>query len=158
MFVLLIWILNIQDVNDHELTSKKANSEIIAAISTVLLFLAIQYFLIGVIGEGISKLQDQAAIKYCEQIGEIAEEYKTLNGKYPTRQTMALLDGKPRPPFLIEDEYSQFDHYKKKENGRYLLISEGTRATCSYDYRMEPPGATKTYYIPEKEWSYGWHR
>jgi len=153
MVVLFFWILDI--LEKHTFPSKKIREKGAIAISTVLLFLAIQYFLIGIIGEQISDYNHQAAIEYCEQIGEITEEYKTLNGEYPTWQTMALLDEKPRKPILVEREYTEYDYYQKEnDRNRYLIV----RPSCSYDYRKKPPGATKTYFIPEKEWTQSWHR
>jgi len=146
MFVLLHWVLNILDENNHELPSKK--TKIMIAISTVTLFLLIQYFLVGVIGNLIFRYHEQRAMQYCETVGRAAEEYKALNGEYPNQNVLRAAIEVPRPRLVIHSNDYVYDS----------SFSEGEGPYCLFPYLKENPFESKVFSIPDEKWFVHVHR
>ena len=109
---------------------------------SVILFLSIQYFFIGILGEAFYTNKVQTAVHFCEFVGGEAEEYKTLNGVHPSTLNLRELDGRPRRGVLFYPEYVRAVDRPPKDEGPY----------CEFQYFKEGIDEQKIFIIPNKEW------
>ncbi len=138
VFMLLVFVLIIEIKNRKLSVDEKKEKKL--ALHFAILFLAINCFLVSVIGNFIFRYDEHSAIKYCEQVvGKKAEEYKSLNGVYPNRNILGLDEAhKPLMVYLVK--------------GYYSSSSSGDKAYCEYKYPKEDDKAYKVYIIHEKKW------
>jgi len=137
LFMLLVFGQIIKIKNRKLSVYEKKESKL--ALHFAILFLAINCFLVGGIGNLIFRYDEYAAIKYCEQVvGKKAEEYKTLNGVYPNRNILKLDEA--HKPLMVTLWYA--DGYSSSEDS----------ASCEYKYPKESSKAYKVYIIQDKKW------